>query len=92
MTLYYEDGGFIAELCDIKAAFFHPSMEVEMYIEWPEGIVDLGIISEEFLEKIYCIFLGQSMHGNVNAALLWIILLEKYVVNECNLKRSKADS
>ena len=35
--------------------------------------------------------LGKSMYGNFNAALLWIRLLAKYLVNECNLKRSKAD-
>ena len=32
------------------------------------------------------------MHGNVDAALLWLILLDKYLVNELNLKRSKANS
>ena len=32
------------------------------------------------------------MYGNVDAELLWIRLLGKYLVNECNLKRSKADS
>ena len=31
-------------------------MEVEMYIEWPEGVVDLGIIRKEFLRE-YCILL-----------------------------------
>ena len=62
-----------------------------MYIEWPEGIVDLGIIIKYFLEE-YCILLGKSMYGNVDAALLWLRLLAKYLVNECNLKRSKADS
>ena len=32
LTLYYEDYGCIAELCDVEAAFLHPSIEVEMYI------------------------------------------------------------
>ena len=36
LTLYYEDDGWIAELCDVKAAFLHPNMEVEIYIEWTE--------------------------------------------------------
>ena len=62
-----------------------------MYIEWPEVIVDLGIISEEFLKEC-CILLEKSMYGNVDTALLWIGLLEKYLVNRWNLKRSKADS
>ena len=32
------------------------------------------------------------MYVNVDAALLWLRLLAEYSVNECNLKRSKADS
>ena len=32
------------------------------------------------------------MHGNMDRALLWLILLDKSLVNEYNLKRSKADS
>ena len=72
----------------MEAALLHPNREVEMFIEWFEGIVDLGIISKEFLEE-YCILLEKSMYGNVEAALLWLRLLDKYLVNECNLKSSK---
>ena len=32
------------------------------------------------------------MYGDVDAMLLWLRLLAKYLVNECNPKRSKADS
>ena len=66
-------------------------MEVNMYIKWPEGIVDLGIISEEFLRE-YFILLGKLMYVNVDVAILWLRLLAKYLVNEWNLNRSKADS
>ena len=64
-----------------------------MYIEWPESILDLGIISKEFLRE-YCILLGKLMYGNVDAVILWLILLAKYLVkkNECNLRMSKAES
>ena len=51
MTLYYENDGWIVELCDAEAAFLHTNMEVKMYIEWPEGIVDLIIITKIFLEE-----------------------------------------
>ena len=30
------------------------------------------------------------MYGNVDAALLWLRLIAKYLVNECNMVRSKA--
>ena len=59
-----------------------------MYIEWPEVIVDLRIITKEFLEE-YFILLGKSMYGNVDTELLWIRLLDKYLVNESNLKGAR---
>ena len=91
LTLYYKDDGYIAELCDVELAFFHPNRKFKMYIECPEGIVYLGIISKKLLRG-YCILLGNSMYGNVDAALLWLRLLDKYLVNECNLKSIKAES
>ena len=33
----------------MEAASLHPNMEVEMLIKWPEGIVDLVIITKDFL-------------------------------------------
>ena len=74
MTLYHEEYVWIANVCDAEAAFLHCNMEVEMFIEWNEGIVDLGIIAKEFMEE-YCILLEKSMNGNFDAALLWINLL-----------------
>ena len=91
LTLYYEDYEWIAELCDVEEALLHPNMEVKMYIESTEGIVDLGIITKEFLEE-YSIFPGKLMYGNVDAALLLLRLLAKYLDNEYNLKMSRSDS
>ena len=75
----------------MEAAFLNPNTEDNIYIEWPEDIVDLGITTKEFLEE-YCILLGKLIYGNVDAALLWLIMLSKYLVNECNIKRRNADS
>ena len=74
LDLNYEDDEYIAELYDVEAAFLHPNPEVKMYIEWPEGILDLGIISGDFLKE-YCIFLAKLMYINIDAVLLWLILL-----------------
>ena len=79
------------DICDREAALMHTNTEVEMYIEWPEVIVDLVIITKEFLGR-YCILLGKSMYGNIDSALLWIILLANYLFNECNLIMSVTDS
>ena len=69
----------------------NPNIEVEMFVEFPEGIVDLGIITKEFMGG-YCILLETLMHRNVDTALLWLRLLSEYLVNEYKLSRSKADS
>ena len=61
-----------------------------MFIEWPEGIVELGITPKEFMEEC-CILLGKSMYGNMDTALLWLRLIAKYLNNDCNMTISKAD-
>ena len=38
----------------MEAEFLNPDIPFNMFIEWPEGIVDLGIIMKEFMEE-YCI-------------------------------------
>ena len=81
LNLYYEDDVWISELCDAEVAFIHPNTEVEMYIGWPEDIVDLVIISKDFLRE-YCILLVKLMYGNFDADLFWIRLLANYLVNE----------
>ena len=32
------------------------------------------------------------MYGDVDAALLWLILIAKYLIKKCNMTRIKADS
>ena len=56
LTLYHEEEGWVAELCDVEAVLIHPDMPLEMSIEFPGGILDIGIITKEFLEE-YCILL-----------------------------------
>ena len=48
-------------------------------------------MTNKFLEE-YCIFIVKSMYKNIDAALLRIRLMAKYLVNKCNLKRSTVDS
>ena len=34
----------------------------------------------------------KSVYGNVDAYLLWLILMAKCLINECNMTRSKSNS
>ena len=52
LTLYHILYGWISELCDVEAAFIHACLEVGMYIEWYEGIVELGIIKINFCKNV----------------------------------------
>ena len=52
--------------------------------------MDLGITTKEFLEEYY-ILLGNPMYGNVDAAILWLRLISKYLMNVCNKTRSNTD-
>ena len=81
LTLLPKGEGCVSKIYDTEAAFIHPYMTVEMFIEWPEVTVDLGITTKEFLEE-YCILLGKSMYGNVDAVLLWLRLLAKYLIKK----------
>ena len=75
----------------MEVAFLNPNIEVEMLIKWSECIVELLLITKEFLEE-YCILIEKLIYGNVDTSLLWLRLLPKYLVTECNLKRSKTNS
>ena len=41
--MFHEEGGWVAEIFGVESAFLHPDVPFEMFIEHPEGIVDLGI-------------------------------------------------
>ena len=59
----------------MEAAFLHPNTEVDIFIEWSEGIVAIGITTKEFLEE-YCMLLEKLMYGNVDTSLLWLKTIE----------------
>lgn len=77
---------------DVEAAFLNPKTENEMYIEWPEGIIELRFLTQKEKEN-YCIKIKFSMYGSVDAAFLWLKLFTKTVTKEMNynLQRSKVD-
>ena len=91
MTLYFSDKySWVCETFDAEAAFLKPYLGIEMYIDWPEGIIELGFISEE--QKCdTCVQLRRSMYGNVNAALCWQKDFTEFLVSECGFKVCRSD-
>ena len=68
---------------DVEAVF----LDIEMCINWPTGIVDLGFIAEEQKITTY-VHLRRSIYGNVDAALRWLREFTEYLVKECGLGRA----
>ena len=52
LTLYHEEEGWVSHICDVEAELIHPNIPVDMFIECPEFILDIGIIMMEFTENI----------------------------------------
>jgi hypothetical protein len=53
VTLYLSKDGWINELIDIEAAFLNADLDSDtpIYAEWPEGMVELGFITEQEREE-----------------------------------------
>jgi hypothetical protein len=80
---------WVLEMFDVEAAFLNAELDKPMYVEWPEGIVELGFLTEKELEK-YCIQLDRAMYGNVDAPLQWMRTFSKYL-KENGMTQSKVD-
>jgi hypothetical protein len=68
--LYQEDVGWEIETLDIKAAFLESDMDpnMEVFIEWPDGMVELGCVTEE-IKRDFCTRLRVPMYGKVDVPL-----------------------
>jgi hypothetical protein len=53
IALHRQDGRWTIEMIDIEAAFLNAELEDDrpVFAEWPEGIVELGYITEEELRR-----------------------------------------
>jgi hypothetical protein len=90
LTLYNAHLDWTCEVFDVEAAFLEADLAHIQYIEWPEGIVELGFLSEEET-KTTCIRLNKSMYGTVDAPIQWMKTLSKYLMQSMGLLRSKID-
>jgi hypothetical protein len=78
------------ELFDVEAAFLNSELDTEVYIEWPEGMVELGFITPQEKEE-YCIRLTKAMYGNIDSPLRWMKTFANFLKNVLKLEQSKSD-
>ena len=64
--------------------------EIPVYIEYPEGTVEYGYITEE--EKRTCVArLGTTMYGTVDASLRWKKTYTSHIKDVMKMKQSRCD-
>ena len=81
--------GWMCEMIDIEAAFLEADLEEDVYIEWPEGLVKFGYISEEET-KSTCIKLEKAMYGCVQSPRAFFKELAKKLT-EMEMEQCKAE-
>ena len=89
IALYY---AFDLEVIDVEAAFLEADLDEQIFIEWPDGVVEFGF-EDESAVKEHCILLrSKAMYGTVQAALQWFKkLVEIMTCPEIGLTQCKAD-
>ena len=85
-----QEEDWTCEVIDVEAAFLEGKIESPTFIEWPDGMVEFGFITEEERE-LYCIQLTKSMYGNVNAALIWFKTYENYLTKQMGMEQCRSD-
>jgi hypothetical protein len=83
---------WVCEVVDVEAAFLNADLEEDLYIEYPEGVVELGFETESTARE-NCILLDKAMYGAVQAARQWSRKLIEILTQqmEPNLTQSRVD-
>jgi hypothetical protein len=87
-VLFYRN--WICEIVDVEAAFLNADLEEDLYIEYPEGVVELGFETEA-TSRHYCILLDKAMYGAVQAARQWSRKLVEILTQRMHLTQSRVD-
>jgi hypothetical protein len=92
VAVYRQGEGWIIELIDIEAAFLNAELEPDrlIFAEWPEGMVELGFITEEE-RKEFCINLTRPMYGGVDVPRLFMKTLFRYLTQVMKMIQSLVD-
>jgi hypothetical protein len=87
-VLYYEK--WICEIVDVEAAFLNADLEEDLFIDYPEGVVEFGFESQETALN-NCILLDKAMYGAVQAARQWSKKLTEILTIRMKLIQSLVD-
>jgi Reverse transcriptase (RNA-dependent DNA polymerase) len=94
MFLYYhhiyKKSNCYSDMFDVEAAFLNADLDNQVFIEWPQGMFNLGFITEE--DKLNkCIELTNAMYGNIDSPLRWMKTFSKHLMEQLKLQQSMTD-
>jgi hypothetical protein len=90
IALYRQQEDWIVECLDIEAAFLEGDIDKPIYIEYPEGMDELGFVTRNEMYT-HCVELRKSMYGNVDAALRFFRTLKEHLTKNIGMMNSKSD-
>jgi hypothetical protein len=90
MALCDQNKDWTVECLDIEAACLEGDVDEPIYIEFPEGMDELGFATGQEMHA-HCVELGKSMCGNVDAALRFFRTLKEHLTKNVGMKNSKTD-
>ena len=59
---------WICEVVDVEAAFLEGDVEEDVFLEWPDGVLDIGFEDQDTIDE-NCILLKKGMNGKVQGGL-----------------------
>jgi hypothetical protein len=61
----------VLETFDVEVAFLNALLSNPVYIEWPRGLKELGLLSKEECNNT-CAELTRAMYGTIDSPLQWM--------------------
>jgi hypothetical protein len=77
--LYNDD--LVAEMINILAAFLEGTIRVDTFIDWPNGMNEMGFASQDHIDN-FCIQLLKLMYENVDAAIRFFKAYKQHLMVE----------
>jgi Reverse transcriptase (RNA-dependent DNA polymerase) len=82
---------WVLETFDVEVALLNALLSNPVYIEWPKGLKELGLLSKEECDNMY-VELTRAMYGNKDSPLKWMKTFTNILKGEgMNLKQSATD-
>jgi hypothetical protein len=93
IAIYRQGEAWIIEIINIEAAFLNTELDSDrpIFAECPEGMVELGYITEEE-QKRFCIQLTRPMYRGVDVPRLFMKTLWRYLTKKMNMFQSLVDT